>query len=59
MKIEFSQEDFDLLLLTIGYATGAAMVRGELEQADRFVYLANQVNKNNPNWKPYECATKA
>jgi hypothetical protein len=56
MTIDLSQEDFELLLLALGIATG--FVRKEPEglgtlTTNRMLRLANQVNKNNPNWTPY------
>jgi hypothetical protein len=48
-----TQEEFDVLLLALGYATGAAMRDFNSDMACRFMRLANRVNQNNPNWKPY------
>jgi len=53
MKIELSDEDFDLLLLALGCATGV-MAGMDKKLFERFVQLANAINRNNPDWIPYE-----
>lgn len=55
MKIELSRDDFALLLLALGCATGVKAAQGDLEMAQRLIQLTNEVNKNNPNWSPYQC----
>lgn len=61
--IDFSQEEFDLLLLILGYSFGDHM-RKAAEQAAPFYAgetaipaswwrLLNSINEGNPNWRPY------
>lgn len=50
MKFELSREDFELLLLALGIATGACR---EPRLANRLIQLADTINKGNPNWTPY------
>ena len=51
--IELSNDEFDRLLIALGYATGAARQQhGDL--ADSFLRLANLINKDNPRWTPYK-----
>jgi hypothetical protein len=52
MTIELSQDDFELLLVMLGYGTGAAMQHDQ-KLAYKFLALANRINKDNPNWTPY------
>lgn len=54
MRIEFSQRDYETLLLTLGYAAGALQDRGERGLFYRVLELANTINKDNPNWAAYE-----
>ena len=52
----FSLDDdqYDSLLLMLGYATCAAMKEGNRRLAYSFVKLANAINRDNPRWRPYE-----
>lgn len=52
--IEMSEDDFSLLLLTIGFAAGAQHQRNDKRSFNRSLKLANTINEGNPNWKPYE-----
>ena len=54
MKIELTQDEFDMLLLMCGYATGAAMEKGNKRLGYGFLSLANAINRDNPHWTPYE-----
>jgi hypothetical protein len=51
--IELSNDEFDRLLIALGYATGAAYQR-DSDLADSFLRLANLINKDNPRWTPYK-----
>jgi hypothetical protein len=53
-KFELNDEDHDLLLLMMGYATGAAAKMRQDGLANRFLGLANTIEKDNPNYRPYE-----
>jgi hypothetical protein len=59
MTIELTQDDYDSLLVLIGYATGAAYQHGNLAMARRFLALANRINKDNPAWIPYDIPATA
>ncbi len=52
--ITLTHNDYNHLLLCLGFASGAAMQKGEYQMADRFLRLANTVNLGNPDWTPYE-----
>ena len=52
--ITLTDEDFEILLLMCGYATGAAHQADDLKLGNSFLRLANEINKNNPKWTPYE-----
>jgi hypothetical protein len=54
MRIEFSQHDYETLLLTLGYAAGALQRSGEHGLFFRVLELANRINRDNPNWTAYE-----
>ena len=49
-----SRDDYDLLLMMMHYATCAALELRERKLFREFLRLANEVNKNNPNYRPYE-----
>lgn len=53
VTIKLTRAEFNTLLLLLGYATGAAMNRGDEEWARRFFLLADAVNRDNPAWTPY------
>ena len=49
-----SRHDYEILLIMLGFATGAAAERGETKLVLSFVRLTNEINKNNPHWTNYE-----
>lgn len=53
ITIKLDRNDYYMLLAMMGYATGAAHRDGNESLADSFVRLANAVNKDNPDWRPY------
>jgi hypothetical protein len=53
ITITLDREEYDRLLLMMGFAVGAAFKQDE-HLAYRFLDLANRVNRNNPHWRPYE-----
>jgi len=57
-RFELSQDDFDLLLISLGAAVGALMP-GNPAMAVRILELANTINKDNPAWIPYKTAAQA
>jgi hypothetical protein len=54
MQIELTEGQFQTLLLMAGYATGTAFKEGDRPLAYRFIQLCNEINKDNPNYEPYE-----
>jgi hypothetical protein len=52
--ITLSEDEYVSLLLAIGYATGAASLRGDGGYVGRLFRLANAVNRDNPAWTPYQ-----
>lgn len=48
--LDLSEDDFDALLLTLGYAAGAARDERDMRLSLR---VANAVNEGNPQWTPY------
>jgi hypothetical protein len=54
MKFELNKEDFELLLISLGVAAGVATRDGNPVLFLRFLKLANTINKDNPDWTPYE-----
>jgi hypothetical protein len=46
-------DEFQCLLLSMGFAFGSAMQQNDPRLAYSFLHIANQVNKSNPHWKPY------
>lgn len=51
--IQISAEDYERLLLMMGYAFSAAL-KEDASMAYSFLDLTNRVNRGNPNWTPYE-----
>lgn len=52
MRIELSEEDMTILCLSLGIALGASSDMRALFK--RIIKLTNKINKDNPNWIPYE-----
>jgi hypothetical protein len=52
--VELDRDDFDLLLLAVGMATGIAIKNGDRRMANCLMRFANHVNRHNLNWVPYE-----
>jgi len=57
MTFELSREDYQTLLLALGMAAGTASREGDDRLFRAFTRLANTVNKDNPDWTPYEVPT--
>jgi hypothetical protein len=49
-----TRDQYETLLLALGTAAGAAHSQKQNELFIAFLRLANEINKNNPNWQPYE-----
>jgi hypothetical protein len=53
VTITLTTEEYDRLLILMGFAVGAAYEK-DREIAYRFLELANRVNRGNPHWRSYE-----
>ena len=53
VKFELEGQDFICLMLMLGYATAAAMKHSK-ELGYSFLDLANRINRDNPNYTPYQ-----
>jgi hypothetical protein len=54
VTLDMTRDDYDKLMLMLGYATGAANMAGELTLFWSWLRLANELNNGNPNFRPYE-----
>jgi hypothetical protein len=54
LNLQLTREEFDALILVLGIATGQAFKTGMKKHAYMLLSLANAVNKDNPNWRPYD-----
>jgi hypothetical protein len=51
--LTMSRDDYDIILLTLGYALGAAL-QGQGPLGERVIVpLINRLNEGNPNFTPY------
>lgn len=53
MRIELDRADFEMLMLALGFAAGAAHKADDMKLFWEFIKLANAINKDNPNFRPY------
>jgi hypothetical protein len=51
--LRMSREDFQMLLIVLGYATGGA-IKDAWTPASRMFELMNRINEGNPNFRPYQ-----
>jgi len=56
MTLELSAEDHEMLILVLGIALGTT--HGNRSLFLEIIRLANRINKDNPNWRPYEVPEK-
>jgi hypothetical protein len=54
ITLRLTMEQWQTLLLVLGYSTGAAIKHGEQGMARLALQLANQLNEGNPEFMPYE-----
>lgn len=54
MRIELTDDEYAMLLLALGYATGAALKDGDKRMANSFTRVTNAVCRNDPNFRPYK-----
>lgn len=52
-EVSLSRDEYNQLLLLMGYAIGAAHTQGDMGLHADFIHLANRLNRNNPYWVPY------
>jgi hypothetical protein len=50
--ITLDREQFDLLLMTLGFAAGRACAERRRDFATAIIALTNAVNEGNPDWTP-------
>lgn len=53
VRIQLSGEDYNRLLFTLGYATGAAFKEKNKQAAEMMIELTNSINIGNPAYRPY------
>jgi hypothetical protein len=53
LTITLSPDDRVLFMLVLGYATNTACKDGDFPLAYRILALANRLNRDNPEWVPY------
>jgi hypothetical protein len=51
--LSLNRDDYELLLLILGFATGAAWAQDIDHFANSFIALSNRLNEGNPNFRPY------
>jgi nicotinamide mononucleotide adenylyltransferase len=51
--LTMSREDFQMLLIVLGYATGGA-IKDHWTPASRMFELTNRLNEGNPHYTPYQ-----
>ena len=56
--LTMSREDYNLLLIVLGYATGGA-IKDHWIPAERMFELTNRLNQGNPNFTPYQVGEKS
>lgn len=54
VNITLSDADYDLLLMLVGFGTGAAFQRKDIPLANGFLALVNRMNEGNPDFRPYD-----
>jgi hypothetical protein len=54
VTIRLLREDFLFLVFTLGFAAAEHHNRGEKQIFSQTLKLANAINRDNPNWTPYE-----
>ncbi|HEX4275797.1 MAG TPA: hypothetical protein VHZ74_10600 [Bryobacteraceae bacterium] len=59
VSIEMNFDDWNMLLIVLGFATGAALEGQFPITSGRILGLVNRLNEGNPDFTPYEIAEKA
>lgn len=52
-SISLDEDDWSLLMLMAGYASGAALKSGDRDLMHAFMRLLNKMNEGNDNYTPY------
>jgi hypothetical protein len=53
-ELTLTDDEQDVLLIALGYATGAAMKDNDRKLGYAILRLTNKLNENNPNYVPYQ-----
>ena len=57
--LSMSREDYETLLIALGYYTGGISQRaGKNEAFTEMIELLNRLNQGNPNYRPYQVGEK-
>ncbi len=56
--LRMSREDYDLLLMSLGMATGVANKQRIFAHGQSIVMLCDRLNEGNPNYTPYQVPEK-
>lgn len=51
-EFRLSRDEYQMLIFALGFATGAAFSAEHMGYG--FLKLSNLINRDNPNWHPYE-----
>lgn len=54
VTLTMTVEEYESLLMALGYALGFSNNRGNLDLFSEWIKLANSLNKGNPKYTPYE-----
>jgi hypothetical protein len=58
-RITLDRNDYESLLVTLGYAIGAAIKDEDARRAWAILRLANRINEGNPAYIPYKVPPEA
>jgi hypothetical protein len=51
MKLELTNDQYDSLLILLGFAVASARKQGDYELGQRFLDLTNAIGKQSPNFR--------
>jgi hypothetical protein len=54
VTLEMTRDDYDRLMIMLGYACGASRARSEISLFWSWLRFTNELNNGNPNFTPYE-----
>jgi len=58
VRLEMTRNEFEEFLLVLGFAAGAALREPDQAIFWRWINFANEVNRTNPRFTPYEIPAK-